>query len=109
MKQQDKPIALPSSDPQLITPYTFADDLTPAEMVSLANQAEEKITKLASGLQGVAAVMTALLSSEDDLTCRQDDMSRVWELVAELGSQVEQYNTARSNLCHHLNNREIDR
>lgn len=107
MKQQPQQLSRQGGDALLISTYTLVDDLTRAEIESLANQAEDKITHIASGLHGLGVAMSALSSHQD--ACLADDMSRIWDLVAELGTQLEQYNTARSNLGYHLNNREIGR
>ena len=107
MKQQPQQLTRQGGNAQLISSYTMTDDLTRAEIESLASQAEDKITRIASGLQGLAIVMAAFSASQSE--AHNDDAGRVWELVAELGTQLEQYNTARSNLGYHLNNREIDR
>lgn len=106
MKQLPQQLTRQGGDAQLISSYTLVDDLTRAEMESLAHQAEDQITAIAGGLRGLGVVM-ALSSTVED--CPSDDMSRVWGLVIELGSQLERLNTARSNLGYHLNNREIGR
>lgn len=106
MKKLTQQPTLQGGPAELISTYTLVDDLTRAEMESLAHQAEDQIGTIAAGLRGLGVVMT-LSSTVDD--CPVDDMSRVWGLVVELGSQLERLNTARSNLGHHLNNREIGR
>lgn len=107
MKKQPQELTRQGGDAQLISTYTLVDDLTRAEIEILANQAEDKIALIASGLRGLGVAMSALSSNQGE--CPTDDMSRVWDLVTELGTQLEQYNTARSNLGYHLNNREIAR
>ncbi|MFB0595731.1 hypothetical protein ACETWN_18325 [Aeromonas hydrophila] len=106
MKKLTQQPTLQGGPAELISTYTLVDDLTRAEMESLAHQAEDQIGAIAAGLRGLGVVMTLSSTVED---CPADDMSRVWGLVIELGSQLERLNTARSNLGYHLNNREIGR
>lgn len=104
MKKVTQQPTLQGGPAELISTYTLVDDLTRAEMESLAHQAEDQIGTIAAGLRGLGVVMTLSSTVED---CPADDMSRVWGLVIELGSQLERLNTARANLGYHLNNREI--
>jgi len=104
MKKITQQPTLQGGPAELISTYTLVDDLTRAEMESLAHQAEDQIGTIAAGLRGLGVVMTLSSTVED---CPADDMSRVWGLVIELGSQLERLNTARANLGYHLNNREI--